>query len=90
MSNKKKENVLTKKSVSKKQGSDDKKQFGVISSYGKKIILFSIIFLIIGFVLLKFTDSEGTNWASTISPFIIIFSYIGIAVGIIYPKEIKK
>ncbi|MFQ3675593.1 MAG: hypothetical protein SNJ64_03520 [Endomicrobiia bacterium] len=87
MLTKKKETVLTKKTFSKKRDSDDKKQFVGISSYGKKIILFSIIFLVIGFVLLKFTDSEGTNWASTISPFIIILSYIGIAIGIIYPKK---
>jgi len=90
MSNKKKDFVSTKKNILKKTIFDNKKQFDEISSYGKKIIYTSIFFLIIGFVLLKFTDSEGKNLASIISPFVIIFSYIGIAVGILYPKKILK
>jgi hypothetical protein len=93
MSKKKKNINLTSKKNLKEKKFDIQEQFIGISPYGKKIILVSIIFLTIGFVLLKFTDSEGTNLASIISPFIIIFSYIGIAIGIIYPldnsKEIK-
>ncbi|MEN3013402.1 MAG: hypothetical protein ABDH23_02150 [Endomicrobiia bacterium] len=53
-----------------------------ISQTGKKIIIFSVILLTCGFILLKFTNPEGNNWASVLSPFIIIISYILIGMGI--------
>lgn len=54
-----------------------------ISKKGFKIIIFSIFSLAIGFLLLRFTNSEGDNWASIVSPIIIISSYIFIAIGIL-------
>jgi hypothetical protein len=93
MSNKKKVKVITKNLYSKKQKDILEKQVTIeISFTGKKIILFSIVLLIVGFGLLKFSDPEGTNWASIISPFVIIFSYIGMAIGLLHqiPKNLQK
>ncbi len=55
----------------------------VISKKGFKIIICSIFSLAIGFILLKFTNSEADNWASVMSPILIISSYIFIAIGIL-------
>lgn len=54
-----------------------------ISKKGWKIIIISICTLILGFILLKFTNPEGDNWASILSPIVIVLSYIFIAVGIL-------
>ncbi len=53
-----------------------------ISKTGWKIIICSVISLAIGFFLLTFTNPEGNNWASVVSPIIIILSYVFIGVGI--------
>ena len=79
MSNKKtskKSNVKFEKQILPQQ------EFSV-SKNGKIIISLSMIGLIVGFFLLKFTNPEGSNWASILSPIFIITSYIFIAVGII-------
>ncbi len=69
----------------KKNKELDKQQFyqPQISKVGKRIIIYSLITLVIGFFLLKFTDPEGKNLASTLSPILIILSYIFIALGLI-------
>lgn len=54
-----------------------------ISKTGWKIILLGVVGLVIGFILLSFTNPEGNNWASIVSPTVIILSYITIALGII-------
>lgn len=54
-----------------------------ISKRGWKIIISGIIGLVIGFILLTFTNPEGNNWASIVSPIVIISSYVIIAVGIL-------
>lgn len=53
-----------------------------LSEMGLKIIFSSIGLLIVGFILLKFTNPAGNNWASFISPLLIILAYIFIGVGI--------
>lgn len=58
-----------------------------ISSRGKKTIGAGVALLIIGFVVLSFTDPEGRNWASTLSPFLILGAYAVIAAGIFLPDE---
>lgn len=57
-----------------------------ISKTGKKIIFAGIIVLVLGFFILTKTDPEGRNWASVLSPFLIIGAYITIAIGIIFPE----
>ncbi|MCX7940730.1 MAG: hypothetical protein N2555_03025 [Endomicrobia bacterium] len=54
-----------------------------ISKTGWKIILLGVVGLVIGFILLSFTNPEGNNWASIVSPTVIILSYVTIALGII-------
>jgi uncharacterized membrane protein YbaN (DUF454 family) len=53
-----------------------------ISKQGWKIIICSVITLAIGFSLLTFTNPEGNNWASIVSPIVIVLSYIFIGIGI--------
>jgi len=60
-----------------------------ISKRGKKTIAAGCVFLCIGFFLLKLTDPEGKNWASTLSPLIILSSYGLIAFGIFLPEPEK-
>ena len=72
--------------MKKQQQPVPKKQEG-ISKIGKKVIGVGIGLLIIGFFILTKTDPEGQNWASIVSPFLIVGGYITIAVGIILPDK---
>jgi len=80
VSNKK---INKKLDIKFKQKTLAQQEDSAISKNGRLIISLSIIGLIIGFFLLKFTNSEGNNWASVVSPIFIVMSYIFIAVGII-------
>lgn len=55
----------------------------VISKKGKIIIAAGIGLVIVGFLVLTGTNPQGDNWASIISPFLLIGGYITIAAGII-------
>ncbi|MEW6557310.1 MAG: hypothetical protein AB1349_08145 [Elusimicrobiota bacterium] len=55
----------------------------VISKRGKIIIAAGIGLVIVGFLVLTKTNPQGDNWASIVSPFLLIGGYITIAVGII-------
>lgn len=59
-----------------------------ISKMGKKVIFSGILLLIAGFFILTKTDPQGQNWASILSPFLIVGAYITIAIGIILPDPI--
>lgn len=54
-----------------------------ISRRGKIVILCGIGLLVIGFFILTKTNPEGSNWASIVSPLLLIGGYITIALGII-------
>ena len=56
---------------------------------GKKVIFSGMIVLISGFFILTETDPQGQNWASILSPFLIVGAYITIAIGIILPGPDK-
>ena len=58
-----------------------------ISVFGKKIIAGGIGVVIFGFWVLSFADSLGRNWASALSPFLILSGYAVIALGIIWPSR---
>lgn len=73
----------SKKSKLIKQKVQEEQYTYEISKFGWGIIFLSLITLFIGFFLLKFTNPEGNNFASIISPILIIFSYIFISLGII-------
>ena len=55
----------------------------VISKRGKIIIAAGIGLVIAGFLVLTKTNPQGDNWASIVSPFLLIGGYITIAIGII-------
>ncbi|OGR85751.1 MAG: hypothetical protein A2901_01170 [Elusimicrobia bacterium RIFCSPLOWO2_01_FULL_54_10] len=54
-----------------------------ISSRGWKIIGAGAGIVIVGFIVLTFTDPAGQNWASNLSPFLILGGYGVIAAGIL-------
>lgn len=56
-----------------------------ISKRGWKVIFAGIITLILGYFILSKTDPAGQNWASNLSPFLILGGYVLIGVGIIVP-----
>lgn len=58
-----------------------------ISSRGWKTIGGGLVILLLGFGTLSLTDPEGRNWASTLSPFLILGAYAVIALGIFLPEN---
>ena len=56
---------------------------GGITSKGWKVIGCGAGTVVLGFIVLCFTDPAGQNWASTISPFLILGGYGAIAAGIL-------
>jgi len=54
-----------------------------ISRRGWRIIGTGVGVAILGYVLLSFTDPGGKNWASRLSPFVILGGYAVIALGIV-------
>jgi hypothetical protein len=56
-----------------------------LSGRGKKTIAGGIGLLVVGFVILTFTDPDGQNWASMLSPLLILGAYGIIAAGIFIP-----
>ena len=56
---------------------------GEITARGWKVIGAGIGTVAIGFIVLCFTDPAGQNWASTLSPFLILGGYGTIAAGIL-------
>lgn len=55
----------------------------IISKRGKVIIAAGIGIVIVGFFVLTGTNPQGDNFASILSPFLLIGGYITIAIGII-------
>ena len=55
----------------------------LLSRRGKKVIGSGIGLLIAGFFILTRTDPSGQNWASTVSPLLLVCGYALIGVGII-------
>lgn len=58
-----------------------------ISGRGKKAIGIGLGILVLGFIVLSRTDPMGRNWASTLSPFLILGGYAVIGIGIFLPDE---
>jgi Protein of unknown function (DUF3098). len=58
-----------------------------ITKTGWKIIAAGILVLIAGYFVLSKTDPAGQNWASTLSPFLILGGYAIIGIGIIFPGK---
>ena len=58
-----------------------------ITPLGKKTIGAGIIVLAVGFYILTLTDPNGRNWASLLSPLLILGAYAIIAIGIFLPQK---
>ncbi|MBI4054830.1 MAG: hypothetical protein HY402_01705 [Elusimicrobia bacterium] len=58
-----------------------------VSKRGWRVIGLGIGLLVVGFYLLTFTDPMGQNWASHLSPFVILGGYAAIAIGILLPEK---
>ena len=56
-----------------------------ISRRGWKVIGMGIGVVALGFFILSLTDPAGKNWASNLSPFLILGGYATIAAGIVLP-----
>lgn len=54
-----------------------------ISRKGKKIIVLGILTAAVGYFVLTKTDPMGQNWASTLSPFLILGGYGLMGAGIL-------
>lgn len=60
-----------------------------ISRMGWKVIGIGAGVVILGFIVLSFTDPRAQNWAGHLSPFLIIGGYTTIGIGIMTndPKD---
>ena len=57
-----------------------------ITKRGKRVIAAGIGLVVIGFWVLTYTDPAGQNWASTLSPFLLIAGYALVGIGIVVPE----
>lgn len=55
----------------------------ILSKRGWKVVYGGLGTVTLGFIVLCFTDPHGQNFASTLSPFLVIAGYALIAIGII-------
>lgn len=53
----------------------------LLSKRGKKCVLAGICVVAVGFWMLIYTDPGGQNWASIISPLLLVVGYALIGVG---------
>jgi hypothetical protein len=58
-----------------------------ISLRGRKVIGIGVACVILGFIILTRTDPAGQNWASTLSPALLVLGYTLIGVGIVLPDR---
>lgn len=57
----------------------------LLSKRGKKVIGTGIGVVVLGYWILTFTDPAGQNWASTLSPALLVLGYALIGIGIVVP-----
>lgn len=58
-----------------------------LSPAGKRLVWAGGALVILGFLVLSRADSLGRNWASRLSPFLLIAGYAAIGVGLFLPPE---
>ena len=56
-----------------------------LSPRGKMIAGAGGVLVVCGFVVLSFADSLGRNLAAQVSPFLLIFGYTAIGIGLFLP-----
>ncbi|MBN1823165.1 MAG: hypothetical protein JW803_02475 [Endomicrobiales bacterium] len=77
---------MSKKTEKRGQQKTEQDERG-ISATGKKVIAAGILVAVAGYFVLTKTDPAGQNWASTLSPFLILGGYVLIGAGIIVPEK---
>ena len=55
----------------------------LLSRRGWKILGIGVALVVIGYIVLSFSDPWGRNWASRLSPFLLIGGYASIGFGIL-------
>jgi hypothetical protein len=55
----------------------------ILSRRGKKVMGLGAAIVALGFWVLTYTDPAGQNWASTVSPLLLVMGYSAIGVGIV-------
>ena len=73
------------KSSSVQLGGIKTKTTPVVSQRGWKVIATGVAVVLLGFWILTYTDPAGQNWASALSPALIVIGYALIGVGIVLP-----
>ena len=65
-----------------------------LTSRGKKVIAAGVFLVALGLWILTYTDPGGQNWASTLSPLLLVVGYGLIGLGLVVkdppPAEITK
>jgi hypothetical protein len=56
-----------------------------LSARGKKFLASGVLLVALGFWILTYTDPGGQNWASTLSPALLVAGYVLIGIGLIVP-----
>lgn len=59
----------------------------LVSPRGLRIILCGVGVIVLGFVFVCFTDPLGQNWASVLSPFLLIAGYTLVGFGLSLPNS---
>jgi len=79
---------MSKKDKLRKKDASEEDQSGsaesaILTRRGWKLVGIGVGVLIFGFIVLSFTDPRGQNFASHLSPFLIIGGYVIIGFGIV-------
>jgi hypothetical protein len=57
----------------------------ILSPRGKTLVAAGGALVLLGFAVLSRADSMGRNWASSLSPFLILGGYAAIGIGLFLP-----
>jgi hypothetical protein len=56
--------------------------------FAKKVIFtVGLVSIAVGFMMIRFVDPYGQNWAGIISPFLIIGGYVSIVIALLLKSE---
>lgn len=56
-----------------------------LSPVGKRLVMAGGTLVLLGFGVLSRADAMGRNWASSLSPFLILGGYAAIGIGLFLP-----
>jgi hypothetical protein len=56
-------------------------KINLLSPHSKKLVFAGLCLVLFGFWILTYTDPAGQNWASTLSPLLLVLGYFFIGLG---------